>query len=122
MATTVHPSTGTGARTAWNIDPAHTNVEFSAKHMMITTVKGRITEIDGTIYTDEKDPKNSSVEATLKATSIDTRTDQRLRSQDFLNVEKFPEIKFRSTRVEGGKDHFKLTGQLTIRDVTKEIT
>ena len=125
MATTVQPSTATGARTAWKLDPTHTHVEFSAKHMMITTVKGRITEIDGTIYTDEKDPKNSSVEATLKATSIDTRTDQRdqhLRSQDFLNVEKFPEIKFRSTRVEGGKDHFKLTGQLTIRDVTKEIT
>jgi polyisoprenoid-binding protein YceI len=125
MATTVQPSTGTGARTAWKLDPAHTLVEFSAKHMMITTVKGRITDVEGTIYTDEKDPKNSSVEATLKATSLDTRTDQRdqhLRSGDFLNVEKWPDIKFRSTRVEGDKEHFKLTGQLTIRDVTKEIT
>jgi polyisoprenoid-binding protein YceI len=62
---------------------------------------------------------------TLKATSIDTRTDQRdqhLRSADFLNVEKYPEIKFRSTRIEGGKEEFKLTGDLTIRDVTKPIT
>jgi polyisoprenoid-binding protein YceI len=114
-----------GIKTAWKLDPVHSIVEFSAKHLMITTVKGRITDVEGTIYTDEKDPKNSSVEATLKAISIDTRTDQRdqhLRSADFLNVEKFPEIKFRSTRIEGQKKEFKLTGDLTIRDVTKPIT
>jgi polyisoprenoid-binding protein YceI len=125
MATTVQPSTAAGGRTAWKLDPTHTAVEFSAKHMMITTVKGRITDVEGTIYTDEKDPKNSSVTAVLKATSIDTRTDQRdqhLRSADFLNVEKWPDITFRSTRIEGSKERFKLTGQLTIRDVTKEIT
>ena len=76
---------------------------------MISTVKGRITDIEGTIYTDEKNPRNASVEATLKAASLDTRTDQRdqhLRSADFLDVEKFPEIKFRSTRIEGEKDPF----------------
>ena len=125
MSTTVEPTVAAGARTTWKIDPSHTLVEFSAKHMMITTVKGRVAEVDGTIYTDEKTPQNSSVEATLKATSLDTRTDQRdnhLRSADFLNVEKFPEIKFRSTRIKGDKEHFKLTGNLTIRDVTKEIT
>ena len=125
MATTVEPGTAAGARTAWKLDPSHTAVEFSAKHLMITTVKGRITDVEGTIYTDEKNPRNSSVEATLKATSIDTRTDQRdqhLRSGDFLNVEKYPDIRFRSTRIEGDKEHFKLTGELTIRDVTKEIT
>jgi len=100
-------------------------VEFSAKHLMITTVKGRITDIEGTIYSDEKDPKNSSVEAILKAASLDTRTDQRdqhLRSTDFLDVEKYPEIKFRSTWIEGDKQSFKVTGDLTIRDVTKPIT
>lgn len=125
MATTVEPSTTAGTRTAWKLDPAHTAVEFSAKHLMISTVKGRITDIEGTIYTDEKNPRNSSVEANLKATSLDTRTDQRdqhLRSEDFLNVAKWPDIKFRSTRIDGEKEHFKLTGQLTIRDVTKEIT
>lgn len=125
MATTVQPEKAAGSRTAWKLDPAHTTVEFSAKHMMITTVKGRITDVEGTIYTDEKNPEKSSVEAILKATSIDTRTDQRdqhLRSEDFLNVEKYPEIRFRSTRITGSKDQFKLTGQLTIRDVTKEIT
>lgn len=114
-----------GVRTAWKLDPAHTLVEFSAKHMMITTVKGRIADVEGTIYTDEKDPGKSSVEATLKGASIDTRSDQRdqhLRSGDFLNVDQFPEIRFTSTRVEGDKNNFKLTGKLTIRDVTREIT
>jgi polyisoprenoid-binding protein YceI len=114
-----------GVRTAWKLDPAHTLVEFSAKHMMITTVKGRIADVEGTIYTDEKDPGKSSVEATLKGASIDTRSDQRdqhLRSGDFLNVDQFPEIRFTSTRVEGDKNNFRLTGKLTIRDVTREIT
>jgi polyisoprenoid-binding protein YceI len=120
---TVAPAAGT--RTTWKLDPTHTLVEFSAKHLMITTVKGRITDVVGTIYTDEKDPKKSSVEATLKAASLDTRTDQRdqhLRSADFLNAEVYPEITFRSTRIEGEKDKFKLTGDLTIRDVTKPVT
>ena len=114
-----------GARTAWKLDPTHSLVEFSAKHLMITTVKGRIADVVGTIYTDEKDPRKSSVEATLKAASIDTRTDQRdqhLRSADFLNAEVYPEIRFRSTRIEGDKENFKLTGELTIRDVTKPVT
>lgn len=122
IAETVAPA---GARTAWKLDPTHTTVEFSAKHMMITTVKGRITDVEGTIYTDEKDPRNSSVEVILKAASIDTRTDQRdqhLRSADFLNAEKFPVIRFNSTRTAGDKKHFKLSGDLTIRDVTKEVT
>ena len=124
MSTTLEPTTA-GTRTAWKIDPSHSIVEFSAKHMMITTVKGRVAEVDGLIYTDERDPKNSSVEATLKAESIDTRTEQRdqhLRSADFLNVEKYPDIKFRSKRVSGDKEHFKVTGDLTIRDETKEVT
>jgi polyisoprenoid-binding protein YceI len=125
MTATVQTAPVAGTKTAWKLDPSHTSVEFSAKHLMITTVKGRITDIEGTIHTDDKDPKNSSVEATLKAASIDTRTDQRdqhLRSADFLDVEKFPEIKFRSTRIQGDKQSFKLTGDLTIRGVTKPIT
>jgi polyisoprenoid-binding protein YceI len=114
-----------GTKTTWKLDPTHTTVEFSAKHLMITTVKGRIADVTGTIYMDEKNPQNSSVEATLKAASLDTRTDQRdqhLRSADFLDAEKYPEIKFQSTRIQGDKDSFKLTGDLTIRDVTKPIT
>ncbi len=125
MTATAQTAPAAGAQTAWKLDPTHTTVEFSAKHLMISTVKGRITDIEGTIYTNEEEPTRSSVEATLKTASIDTRTDQRdqhLRSADFLNVEKYPEIKFQSTRVEGSKQEFKLTGDLTIRDVTRPIT
>lgn len=125
MTATAEVAAKGGTRTAWKLDPAHTVVEFSAKHMMITTVKGRIADVEGTIYTDERNPRNSSVEAVLKGASIDTRSDQRdqhLRSADFLNVEQFPEIRFRSTRVEGDKQHFKLVGNLTIRDVSREVT
>jgi polyisoprenoid-binding protein YceI len=122
-ATVESPKAGT--KTQWKLDPTHTLVEFSAKHLMITTVKGRITDVEGTIYIDENDPSKSTVEATLDAKSIDTRTDQRdnhLRSADFLDVEKYPQIKFRSTRIEGERDEFKLIGDLTIRDVTRPIT
>ncbi len=125
MTAAVQTAPAAGAKTTWKLDPSHTAVEFSAKHLMITTVKGRITDVEGTILIDEKNPRNSVVEATLKATSLDTRTDQRdqhLRSADFLDVEKYPEIKFRSTRIEGSKQEFKLIGDLTIRDVTREIT
>lgn len=125
MTANVHTAPAAGTKTTWKLDPAHTLVEFSAKHLMITTVKGRITDIEGTIHSDEQDPQNSSVEAVLKAASLDTRTDQRdqhLRSADFLDVEKFPEIKFRSTRIQGDKKSFKLTGDLTIRDITRPIT
>lgn len=116
---------GTQTRTAWKLDPSHTSVEFSAKHMMITTVRGRFADVEGTIYTDEQNPGNSSVEAVLKGASLDTRSDQRdqhLKSADFLDVEKFPTISFRSKRVEGSREEFKLTGDLTIRGTTKEIT
>lgn len=125
MTANVQTAPGAATKTTWKLDPTHTSVEFSAKHLMITTVKGRITDIEGTIHGDEKDPRNSSVEAILKAASLDTRTDQRdqhLRSADFLDVEKFPEIRFTSTRIQGDKESFKLTGDLTIRDVTKPIT
>jgi len=122
-ATQTAPETGT--KTTWKIDPSHTIVEFSAKHLMISTVKGRITDIEGTIVADEDELANSSVDVTLKAASIDTRTEQRdnhLRSPDFLHAEQFPVITFRSTKIEGDREDFSLTGDLTIREVTKPIT
>lgn len=112
-------------RTTWKIDPSHTTVEFSAKHMMITSVKGRFVEVEGTIIADDENLADSEVTATMKAASIDTRSDQRdghLRSADFLDVEQFPEVTFRSTRIEGTKEEFKLTGDLTIRGTTRPIT
>ena len=122
-ATQTAPETGT--KTTWKIDPSHTIVEFSAKHLMISTVKGRLTDIEGTIVADEDELTNSSVDVTLKAASIDTRTEQRdhhLRSPDFLHAEQFPVITFRSTKIEGDREDFSLTGDLTIREVTKPIT
>lgn len=123
--TAVATAPAIGGKTTWKLDPSHTIVEFSAKHLMISTVKGRITDVEGTIEADESDFRKSSVEANLNAASIDTRTEQRdnhLRSADFLHVESFPAIKFRSTRIEGDKNEFKLTGDLTIKDVTRPIT
>jgi len=125
MTPAVETAPAAGTRTEWKLDPTHTLVEFSAKHLMITTVKGRITDVEGSIFVDEKNPTKSSVQATLKAASLDTRTDQRdqhLRSGDFLDVEKYPDIRFKSTRIEGDRNEFKLTGDLTIRDVTREVT
>jgi polyisoprenoid-binding protein YceI len=112
-------------RTTWTIDPSHSTVEFVAKHMMITTVKGRFAELEGTIVADEANIGDSTVEVTMQAASLDTRSEQRdahLRSPDFLDVETYPTVTFRSTRIEGTKDEFQLTGDLTIRGVTRPIT
>jgi Uncharacterized conserved protein len=121
-ATLIAPETET--QTRWIIDPAHTNVEFSAKHLMITTVRGRISDVEGTIIADEQNPANSKVDVTLKAATLDTRIEQRdqhLRSADFLDVENFPTITFRSKRIDGSREEFKLYGDLTIRGTTREI-
>ena len=119
---TIHPTTTTST---WTLDPAHTLVEFAAKHLMITTVKGRFTDVSGTIHMDEANPAASSVEAVIKAASIDTRTEQRdahLKSADFLEVERYPEIRFKSTKVERvGDAHYRVTGNLTIHGVTKAL-
>jgi polyisoprenoid-binding protein YceI len=112
-------------QTTWTIDPSHSTVEFVAKHMMITTVKGRFAEFAGTVSADETSFEDSSVEVTFQAASLDTRSEQRdthLRSADFLDVEHYPEVTFRSTAIRGAKESFKLTGDLTIRGVTRPIT
>lgn len=119
------PSTSTSTATTWAIDPSHSTIEFSAKHMMITTVKGRFAELEGTVVPAGTSPAGATVNVTIKAPSIDTRTEQRdqhLRSPDFLDVERFPTITFRSTRVEGTRERFTLTGDLTIRDTTRPVT
>ncbi|HEX6367948.1 MAG TPA: YceI family protein [Longimicrobium sp.] len=109
----------------WTIDPAHTGVEFSLKHLMISTVRGRFGAVSGTIVLDEANPEASSVTAEIDVTSIDTRQEQRdahLRSADFFDVEKFPSIKFVSTRIEAlGGGSYNVIGDLTIRDVTREV-
>ena len=117
--------TSTGV-TTWVIDPAHSSVEFSVKHLMISSVKGRFGDVKGTIRLDDGNPTASQVQIEIGTTSIDTRAEQRdahLRSPDFFDVERYPVMKFESRRVEGdihGK--FKLVGDLTIRDVTRPVT
>lgn len=115
-------------KTVWNLDPTHTLVEFSARHMMITTVKGRFSDVTGRIEVDEANPDASSVEVEIGAASIDTRVEERdahLRSADFLDVEEYPTITFRSKKVEGAYaeagDSFRVIGDLTIRGETREI-
>jgi polyisoprenoid-binding protein YceI len=123
MATTQQPAPAT--TTQWRLDPTHSNVEFAVKHMMITTVRGRFNEVDGTVQYDEKDPTHSSLEVSIKTASLDTRTpdrDAHLRSPDFFDVEKYPTMTFRSTRVEvTGSKRLRIEGDLTIRGVTKPV-
>lgn len=113
------------ATTTWTIDPSHTSVEFSVRHMMFTTVKGRFADVAGTVVTDGESPGTATVNVVMKATSIDTRTekrDQHLRSADFLDAERYPEFTFASTSIAGGKDRFTMTGDLTIRGVVRPVT
>lgn len=110
---------------SYKIDPAHTSVHFSVRHMMVSNVRGEFTATAGSIVVDPANPANSSVEATIEVASINTRDAQRdthLKSADFLDLEKFPTITFKSTKVEPHGDGGKLTGDLTIHGVTRPIT
>ncbi|MCK2239844.1 MULTISPECIES: YceI family protein [unclassified Crossiella] len=107
------------------IDAAHSRVGFVARHAMVTKVRGAFNEFDGRIKIDGDNPANSSVVVTIKADSIDTRNAQRdehLRGSDFLELEKFPQIQFVSTSVAQDGNDFALTGDLTIKDVTRPVT
>ena len=112
--------------TKWTIDPTHAEIGFSVRHLMISTVRGRFAGISGTVTVDEQNPRNSKVDVTIDATSIDTRQEMRdnhLRSPDFFDVAKFPNLHFVSKRIEGDprRGDFRLVGDLTIRDVTREV-
>lgn len=116
------------ATSTWSVDASHTEVEFAVKHMMISTVKGRIPAIEGSLALDEADLAASSVAVEFDVSSIDTRTtmrDDHLRSADFLDVTRFPKMTFRSTAVEAisldDGAEFSVTGDLTIRDVTRPV-
>jgi len=110
----------------WDIDPDHSRIGFSAKHAMVATVRGAFTDVTGKLHADLEDPDASSAEIVCRVDSVDTRNAQRdehLRSADFFNVEKWPEIVFRSSRIEEiGDNALVVSGDLTIRDVTKAIT
>ena len=110
---------------SWNLDTVHSGINFSVRHMVVSKVRGRFSKFTGNIALDESDLARSVVEATIDTSSIDTGTAQRddhLRSADFFDVEHFPQIRFRSTGIEKvGTERYRLTGQLTIRDVSHEI-
>jgi len=112
--------------TEWQIDPAHSAAHFSVRHLMISNVRGEFSKLSGNVVLDAADLTRSSVDVTLDASSINTREPQRdehLRSADFLDVANYPAISFRSKRVvAAGPEHFKLSGDLTIRGVSKEVT
>jgi polyisoprenoid-binding protein YceI len=122
MSTATDLSTLTGN---YIIDPAHSRIGFVARHAMVTKVRGSFNEFDGQITLDGAHPENSTATVAIKVTSIDTRNAQRdghLRSNDFLAMDEYPEIKFVSTSAKHTDDEFELTGNLTIKDVTQAIT
>lgn len=113
------------AASTWEIDPAHSSIEFSVKHMMVTTVKGLFEKVKGTVDLDEKDLAKSTVDVTIDLASVNTRNQERdahLRSADFFEVEKFPTATFRSTKIQKvGKNRLKVHGDLTLHGVTKPV-
>ncbi len=122
MSTLAAPQAAT---TTWNIDPVHSVAEFKVKHMMISNVKGQFTGLQGALKLDEANLTNSHVQASIDAASITTRDAQRdahLKSADFFDVEKFPTLSFKSTRVSRGRDgELAIDGDLTIHGVTRNV-
>jgi polyisoprenoid-binding protein YceI len=109
----------------WKIDPSHSAAQFAVRHLGISTVRGEFRKVSGSASYDSADPGKTSLEATIDATTVDTRVDMRdndLRSANFLDVEKYPTITFKSKRAESaGSNKLKITGDLTIHGVTREV-
>ncbi|MEA2331998.1 MAG: hypothetical protein QOH58_2136 [Thermoleophilaceae bacterium] len=109
----------------WKVDPTHSSVAFEVKHLMIATVRGHFSEFDGELEAAEDDPANSRARGSVKVASIDTgnaERDEHLRSPDFFDAERYPEMRFETTRiqhVEGGR--YRVAGDLTIKDQTREV-
>jgi len=112
--------------TTWNLDPFHTNAQFFVKHLNISIVQGDFTKVTGSVTLDDTDITKSTVSVTIDVNSIDTRVSRRdddLKSEHFLNAAQFPNITFQSTKIaKSGDNTLKVTGNLTIRGVTKEVT
>jgi polyisoprenoid-binding protein YceI len=110
---------------AWTIDSSHSAAHFAVRHMMVSTVRGDMGKITGTVTFDASKPASGSIEATVDVTGIDTREagrDKHLKSADFFDVEKFPAITFKSKRIDAvAAGGFKITGDLTMKGVTKEV-
>ncbi len=114
------------AQSEWKFDKVHSSVTFSVRHMVISEVSGNFKDFSVVLKSEKEDFSDATVESTIQVASISTDNDYRdkhLKSDDFFNAEKFPEIKFKSTQFEKlGDNKYKITGDLTIRDVTKKVT
>jgi len=109
----------------WNIDPAHSSAQFTVRHLGISNVSGAFTKVSGSVTLDDKDITQSQVNATIDAASIDTRQpdrDKDLRSPNFLDVEKYPTLEFKSKRIVKSGDKLQLVGDLTLHGTTREVT
>lgn len=118
-------STSPAAVSTWNLDPAHSAAEFKVKHMMISNVKGGFHGLKGTLTYNEADPTQSSVTAAADVNTLATGDDQRdthLKSADFFDAAKYPEVTFRSTNVKRSGGDYEVTGDLTMHGVTKPVT
>ena len=120
------PVSGATALSTWNIDPAHSAAEFKVRHMMISNVKGKFSGLSGSLKLDETDYTHSSIEVSIPSASVSTvddKLDAHLKNEDFFDVEKFPTLTFKSTSIRSTGDHdYEVTGDLTIRGVTKSVT
>jgi len=120
------PTTGTAALSTWKIDPSHSAAEFKVRHMMISYVKGKFSGLSGVLKLDENDYTHSVVEVSIPAASVSTvdeKLDAHLKEADFFDVQNFPTLTFKSTSIRylGDRD-YEVTGDLTIRGVTKSVT
>jgi polyisoprenoid-binding protein YceI len=126
LAVALAPALASAQSATWNVDASHSRVGFSVKHLVISDVKGEFEKVSGKAQIDEADLSKSSIEVTIEAGSISTRDEKRdghLKSADFFDVAKFPNITFKSTKVVAGKDgEFTVTGDLTMHGVTKPVT
>jgi polyisoprenoid-binding protein YceI len=112
-------------KTVYSIDPAHSSAQFTIRHLMISNVRGDFKSVKGTVVYDAENPAASTIEAEIDVNSLNTRDENRdthVKSAEFFNVEKYPSITFKSSKIErDGEGEFKITGGLTILGVTKEV-
>ena len=125
-ANTAIPAEAGSAASSWDIDTAHTSTLFRVRHLMVSHVRGQLGAVTGNLHLDDQDVSRSTADVRIDARQLDTRDakrDEHLRSADFLDVARYPEVGFRSTSVRAARDGgLQVTGELTIRDVTRPIT
>ena len=122
---TLFASAAAQDKDTWQLDPPHSSAQFSVRHLGVSTIRGAFTKVSGTVHYDAANPGKASIQATIESASVDTRVEMRdndLRSPRFLDAQKYPTITFQSKKVEvAGEGKLKVTGDLTIHGVTKEV-